>query len=1707
MAACKWYPVLFLFCILASGYSYGQAPPNDNCANAYDIPTGSNYAPGNYNGIKVRLKKAGVQPGESFPSLLSNLGLNKKTVWYKFSIGMRRSVSIELKQNDTLIDQNAVGFAVYKYSSNCPPNLGQLDPSLAVLTKFGSTTNTCLAQGTYLIQVCANNRAEDSIWINLDVGASSPAPFDKGTTAWRVQTLFTGNYSITGDATCLTVDSANELCKAFGAGYKDYNKTAWAVFKTDTAPDLVTIIFRAGHNQKKAGDSMAVGYILYEGDAANGSQSLKIAEGPKIYTSPCNGYCYVQAYLDYSCKLKPNTYYSIQLFFHKDAEMQYDMVLQKNGKGTAKAANPKKLPAAYQLGKLADGKYYVKNDVFGCNAHTELYPCGSSLPAYTVDTPEIINNVPQIDSFDLNTWCTFEVTDSGLLTIENHIYDCEGHDEAMYDSYRDFIFNIYKGDITKNCNLPLVCTTTSADMLYHEGICIAPRIYSYKIVATSTPHNSNFKSCFNIALGMPVEYTINVQKRHKQLPAKFYTPAKAENLGDISMILYANQKTGGTEDYAAAPFDTLTIDSIHLGDREVYREFYLADSFFIRIQPAAASDPHKFAWGYTMRLFSGKASDGVDKLKRLPFKYFGYNYYNPAYSYIDQLDSTFFRSGCIPLPPGWYTVVGCAEVPCTSVNSLYNNIVISAQKRCTQHYGTARTACKVNNLLPLTYNSGSNDPVTYDFPHECFNCESNLPFAAPACSVQYRAYDKVAYYVFRISQPVYAKFTCDHFPYSADIFTDPTNAKLFNFDISKDSSLVSDPSRTIKSCSQYAEYCNLKPGVYTLAIYSSDQMTIAPHMFIDSVGTSAFDHASQAGDMGLITGNGSPVYSKPDYFYCTTGAASTDPDSLLYAVGGYPNPGKASLPYPIPYNYYSGNKPRRTLWYTFTAAGTGHIKIQLKELTFTTRQEDLTFSVYKSSRNGAIPFLKLKASHTIDSTLRQGLVYMGVGDYLYRDSVIFDKANCDTARYFVLVDADYGYYGIDLNYQFQVSVSDRNIIAGIEGDHCSNAIQASLKGIGSANASVLVNCHSAGGDFGEDGSNMGCLSDSLPFKTTWFKVSFTATQRSDLTFNITSNTSVPAARIRYRVLYGDCKAMTPGPCIGNTFTSFTLNCMPSGDYYVQVAEPAEATGSLKMTVTAKPADYPLCKPANLFQPLANFFTSGGCNGLPVSFQNLSSQGEDITYEWDFGDGTHSSGIAPVKHYIPKKQIDTFKVKLTVSDTAHDAFDTLTQSVVVYRDPVTVNAGKDTSITCGSTLQLSATCNYPYAIFKWQPDKTLDNIYSPTPIATTYKTNRYIVSATVGGCTVFDTVLVKVLTDIPVHGSHFVCPGNPITLTAAPGYPYYYWNTHETTQSIEVDTPGTYILQSYRGLCTLSDTFRVYGLSNALPLPHDTTVCNVSSLLLNAGIPGVKYHWSTGDTAQYLLVNKEGKYSVTVSDSICSTTDTVNVHFSSASVHLGHDTTFCKDFEYLLDAGPADKYIWNTGDTARKILAYKPGRYIVQVKKGACKAIDSINIGLYPPFRVNLGSDTSVCDTAIMLDAGPGISYYWQPGAQTSRKINAANAGTYSVLVTDKYGCQEGDTIVISNDHCYPTLFVPNSFTPNGDGDNDLFKAEGAYVTSFRMEIFNRWGERIFKSDNINKGWDGRFKGEKAQMDVYLWMIEYSGYRTHKLISGNVTLLR
>ena len=129
---------------------------------------------------------------------------------------------------------------------------------------------------------------------------------------------------------------------------------------------------------------------------------------------------------------------------------------------------------------------------------------------------------------------------------------------------------------------------------------------------------------------------------------------------------------------------------------------------------------------------------------------------------------------------------------------------------------------------------------------------------------------------------------------------------------------------------------------------------------------------------------------------------------------------------------------------------------------------------------------------------------------------------------------------------------------------------------------------------------------------------------------------------------------------------------------------------------------------------------------------------------------------------------------------------------------------------------------------------------------------------------------------------------------------------------------------------------------------------------------------------------------------------------------------------------------------------------------------------------------------VVINAGnPGSSYQWSTGESTP-VIMAGAYGWYYVHMTNIYDCSLLDSAQVI-EYCPATIFVPNTFTPNGDGVNDIFVPMGKSIATMRMTIHDRWGELLYEMNDLGNGWDGTYRGEPVKSDVYVWRMEYTFY--------------
>ncbi len=531
----------------------------------------------------------------------------------------------------------------------------------------------------------------------------------------------------------------------------------------------------------------------------------------------------------------------------------------------------------------------------------------------------------------------------------------------------------------------------------------------------------------------------------------------------------------------------------------------------------------------------------------------------------------------------------------------------------------------------------------------------------------------------------------------------------------------------------------------------------------------------------------------------------------------------------------------------------------------------------------------------------------------------------------------------------------------------------------------------------------------------------------------------------------------------NGATTPSITPSSSGNYTVTMtdAQGCQATTAFTITLFAMPnvdlgPDQSLC----------------GSNGVVLNAGNPGS-----TYLWNNSATTQTitaatSGTYAVTVTNANGCSSSDAIMLQFNPLPSDALQDVTSCITA---PVTLNAG-------------NAGSNYI-----WSTGATTQTI-SPTASGTYTVT----VTTTANCSATFDaTVILLPALSVDLGADLELCAGTTTTLDATNLNATYAWSNGATTPTISVG-PGSYTVTVTNGACSSSDAITIAQVPSPVDQLQDVSRCADEPITLDAGNAGSTYLWNTGATTESINPATSGTYTVLVTNSSgCSATfdALVNV-IQPPTVHLGVDTALCEGQVLVLDAGnPGSTYAWSNGSTGRYLNVTTAGTYSVSVNNG-CVRNDAITVLFNPsPVRMAVNEFHTCLDDApryVVIDAGnSGSQHSWSTGA-TTQVILASAYGWYYVNVTNAYDCSARDSAQVI-EYCPATIFIPNTFTPNGDGLNDVFIPVGKSIASIRLMIFDRWGEALYETTDMEMGWDGTYRGEVVKNDMYVWRLTYKFY--------------
>jgi len=535
-----------------------------------------------------------------------------------------------------------------------------------------------------------------------------------------------------------------------------------------------------------------------------------------------------------------------------------------------------------------------------------------------------------------------------------------------------------------------------------------------------------------------------------------------------------------------------------------------------------------------------------------------------------------------------------------------------------------------------------------------------------------------------------------------------------------------------------------------------------------------------------------------------------------------------------------------------------------------------------------------------------------------------------------------------------------------------------------------------------------------------------------------------------------------------------------------------------------------------------------------SFAKLSASGGS-SYSW-----TPSTSLDDALSQSPvATPTVTTKYYVTVMDNSGCS---QKDSINIFVDNLpAVSTSNDTSICENTTVPLSSTGGSSYS---WTPVNTLDDATIATPLATPLTSTTYFVTVTdSNGCSRKDSVEVAVnsLPVISKSNDTTICSNSSVKLFASGGSTYS-WTPAASLSNPAISDPvasptasTTYLMTVSNGGCSSKDSVRVtVNPTASISTSNDTTICNNSSVKIFAS-GGVSYQWFPASPLDNALSPtpiatpaSTTVFHVDITDSYsCRYSDSVKIAVRApATFSISPDNSVCANMSQQLNASGGDVYEWYPASFLSDSQISNPIAtpdstitYSVIIKDTGCVQTDTLSTKVTvlasPNINATRANDIDCSFSSSQLNASGGNSYTWTPATSLDNAgignpvASPTTTTTYTVTGKDENGCSNSDTITVKVNFSGNVVYgLPDAFTPNGDGLNDCFGVKKwGQVSQLDLRIYNRFGQLVFQTNNPNKCWDGTYKGNPQQADVFVYTIKAKAACGNIDKKGTVTLLR
>ena len=538
-----------------------------------------------------------------------------------------------------------------------------------------------------------------------------------------------------------------------------------------------------------------------------------------------------------------------------------------------------------------------------------------------------------------------------------------------------------------------------------------------------------------------------------------------------------------------------------------------------------------------------------------------------------------------------------------------------------------------------------------------------------------------------------------------------------------------------------------------------------------------------------------------------------------------------------------------------------------------------------------------------------------------------------------------------------------------------------------------------------------------------------------------------------------------------------------------------------------------------------------CLPDPVVFNNNSANGN--TFFWDFGDNTTSNEVNPTHYY---EGPGDYTVTLVVSDS-NGCFTPDSATFVVYIGDFQGGVVQPGGAICpGIEYQLEA---FGGSVYSWTPAEYLDDPNIATPVAIVYETTTFtVVVSDSCGIDTIQLVLPVIPFDPVISNDTSICIGNSAFISVSEGASFS-WSPSGSLNDPAIQSPvatpdetTTYTVEavSVEG-CLFVDSVQVSVFFDPpIPVMPDTVpVClgETVEVQVSGGesyiwYPNLNINTLSGPVVQ-VSPSADMYYYCDFYNACGYATDSVFVDVVVPLITAGNDTIICPGNTASLWAEGGVSYLWSpagsiVGSSSSSEITVRPAQAttyeVIGTDEFGCVATASVLVDLYPQPFIQTSPDVyAFLGDIVQLSASSTTSgtYEWSPAEYLSC-VNCVSPTTspdqnitFYVMYTDNNGCTASDSVNVYYD---PILYIPNTFTPDGDEFNNEFRIVASNIKSFELWIFNRWGELVYTMNSFDDYWDGTYKGVLCQDGTYTWKIKYYDFDEREYIqTGHINLLR